>query len=236
MRLLPPWPRPRRALLPPRRASADLQSLIGRAVSLHQAGDLEGAVQAYEEAIRLGADGPAVRSNLGAALAGLGRVDEAVEQLRRALAVDPANTAIRRNLALAYYKAGRVAEAAGEAEVVLGAQPESEAARLLLADCLFRLGQNAGVVELLRPSRGGRPPSARRPTSSAWPSSPRAAWPRPRRPRPGAAATTRRRPTSPGHDVHKRQGLPAGPARDRAGPREVNPQAAPRELRRPGSA
>jgi tetratricopeptide (TPR) repeat protein len=139
-------------------ASADLQSLIGRAVSLHQAGDLEGAVQAYEEAIRLGADGPAVRSNLGAALAGLGRVDEAVLHYRRALAADPANTAIRRNLALAYYKAGRVAEAAGEAEVVLGAQPESDAARLLLADCLFRLGQNARVVELLQPLAGRAAP------------------------------------------------------------------------------
>ena len=132
-------------------ASADLQSLVGRAVSRHQSGDLEGAVRAYEEAIRLGADGPAVRSNLGAALAGLGRVDEAIEAYRRALAVEGANVAIRRNLALAYYKSGRMAEAAGEAEVVLGAQPESESARLLLADCLFRLGQNARVIELVRP-------------------------------------------------------------------------------------
>ncbi|HXK08954.1 MAG TPA: tetratricopeptide repeat protein [Vicinamibacteria bacterium] len=130
--------------------STDLPALVGRAVALHQAGDIEGAVKAYEEAIRLGADGPVVRSNLGAALARLGRLDEAVEQYRRALAGDGTNVPIRRNLALAYYKAGRLEDAAREAEAVFQAQP-GDASRLLLADCLFRLGQNARVVELLEP-------------------------------------------------------------------------------------
>ncbi|HUL80365.1 MAG TPA: tetratricopeptide repeat protein [Vicinamibacteria bacterium] len=132
-------------------ASSDLQALVNRAFALHQAGDVEGAVQAYEEAIRLGADGPVVRSNLGAALARLGRYDEAIEEYRRALAADGANVAIRRNLALAYYKAGRMSEAAREADAVLEAQPGSDPSRVLLADCLFRLGQTARVVELLKP-------------------------------------------------------------------------------------
>ena len=50
----------------------------------------------------LGADSPVLRSNLGAAYAGLGRYEDAVLQYGRALATDGANVAIRRNLALAF--------------------------------------------------------------------------------------------------------------------------------------
>ena len=146
---------------------------------------------------RSGPRAPALRSNLGAAYAGLGRYDDAIEQYRRALATDGGNVAIRRNLALAYYKAGRLTEAAREAEKVLAAQPENDAATLLLADCRFRLGQNARVDRA--PAAAGRPRrrrSARCRTCSAWRSSPRAGRPR-RRPRSTACcATARPRPTS----------------------------------------
>ena len=178
-------------------APADPAALLARAVSLHQKGDVEGAVALYERVLALGADSPVLRSNLGAAYAGLGRYEDAVEQYGRALATDGGNVAIRRNLALAFYKAGRLTEAAGEAEKVLAAQPENEQATLLLADCRFRLGQNARVIEILQPlaARADRR-SARCRTCSAWRSSPRAAPPR-RRPRSIAcSATARPRPTS----------------------------------------
>jgi tetratricopeptide (TPR) repeat protein len=132
-------------------APADPASLLASAVSLHQKGDVEGAVALYERVLALGADSPGLRSNLGAAYAGLGRYDDAIEQYGRALATDGGNVAIRRNLALSLYKAGRLTEAAGEVEKVLAAQPENEAATLLLADCRFRLGQNARVIEILQP-------------------------------------------------------------------------------------
>jgi tetratricopeptide (TPR) repeat protein len=99
----------------------------------------------------MGLDDPAVRSNLGAAYAALGRYDDAIEQYRRAIARDEANVAVRRNLALAFYKAGRLEEAASAAEAVALAQPDNASARLLLADCLFRLGRFERVIELLQP-------------------------------------------------------------------------------------
>jgi tetratricopeptide (TPR) repeat protein len=132
-------------------AAADAAALLSRAVSLHQAGDLEGAVAAYEQLLALGAESPAIRSNLGAAYAQLGRYDGAIEQYRRALAADAGNVAIRRNLALAYYKTGRMSDAAQEAQAIVGAQPDNDAAKVLLADCLYRLGQGRRVIELLQP-------------------------------------------------------------------------------------
>jgi tetratricopeptide (TPR) repeat protein len=135
-------------------APPDPAAAFARAVALHQAGDVEGAVAAYEEALRLGVDSPALHSNLGAAYTRLGRLDDAIEQYRRALLADGANVAIRRNLALAYYKSGRLAEAATELQTVVAAQPPNESATLLLADCLFRLGQPGRVVELLQPLAG----------------------------------------------------------------------------------
>lgn len=134
--------------------SNDPAAIVAEAVRRQQQGDFAGAVAGYERVLGLGVDDPAVRSNLGASYAALGRYDDAIDQYRRALARDEANAAIRRNLALAYYKTGRMEDAAREAEAVALAQPESEAARLLLAECLFRLGQNSRVVDLLQPLAG----------------------------------------------------------------------------------
>jgi Flp pilus assembly protein TadD len=92
-----------------------------------------------------------LRSNLGAAYAGLGRYEDAVEQYGRALASDSGNVAIRRNLALAFYKAGRLTEAAAERRSPRRSRERGRHAAL--ADCLFRLGQPAGR-ELLQPLAG----------------------------------------------------------------------------------
>jgi Flp pilus assembly protein TadD len=83
-------------------APADPAALLARAVSLQQAGKVEGAVALYEQVLGMGADSPVLRSNLGAAYAGLGRYEDAVEQYGRALVSDGGNVAIRRNLALAF--------------------------------------------------------------------------------------------------------------------------------------
>jgi tetratricopeptide (TPR) repeat protein len=135
-------------------APANPQVVLGEAVRMQQQGDFAGAAASYERILALGVEDPALRSNLGATYAALGRYDDAIDQYRRALARDEANVAIRRNLALAYYKTSRMQDAAREAEAVALAQPENVAARLLLADCLFRLGQNGRVVDLLQPLAG----------------------------------------------------------------------------------
>jgi tetratricopeptide (TPR) repeat protein len=141
----------------PAAAPSEPAALFAEALRLQQQGDVAGAAAAYEKVFALGVEHPALRSNLGAAYAALGRYDDAIEQYRRALERDGSNVAIRRNLALAFYKTGRMEDAAREAEAVALAQPESEAARLLLAECLFRLGQNKRVIDLLQPVAGRVP-------------------------------------------------------------------------------
>jgi tetratricopeptide (TPR) repeat protein len=135
----------------------DAAALYARAVSLHRAGDLEGAVKAYREVVALDPRNPEVRSNLGAALAALGRYEEAIDSYRAALAVAPANVRIRLNLALAYYKSAEIALAAEELESVHVATPGDRQATLLLADCRLRLGEYGKVEALLRPLESEHP-------------------------------------------------------------------------------
>src|SRR5512144_486376 len=101
---------------------ADLDAVLTRALELHQSGDLEGAAALYVQVLRAVPSAARVRSNLGAAWAGLGRYEDAIDQYRQALEqID--EPSIRRNLAVALLKTGEVREAAAEAERALVAQP-----------------------------------------------------------------------------------------------------------------
>ena len=125
-----------------------------RAVKLHQAGDLQGAVRAYLAILEKYPARVDVRSNLGAAYSALGSYEQAIEQYKRALIVDGGNPAIRFNLAMAYYKAAWFAEAATELERFLTAVPNSPQtanAQLVLADSNVRLGQYKKVIQSLSP-------------------------------------------------------------------------------------
>src|SRR5437762_13508454 len=90
------------------------QELVQDAIQKQQAGDLEGAIAEYKQFLKLHPEATAIHSNLGAALAGLGRFEEAVPEYKTALRESPALTAARLNLALVYYKMGRIADAARE--------------------------------------------------------------------------------------------------------------------------
>ena len=141
------------AQAPAQAPSADEQQvddLLSRALIAHKAGDLMGAVQNYQVALDIAPDRADIRSNLGAALVGLGRYTEGIDQYKKALAGrnDPS---IRLNLALALYKAGRAEEGVPEFQAVLGADPANKQAALLLADCLLQLGRDREVIDLLTP-------------------------------------------------------------------------------------
>ena len=127
-----------------------LDELLSRALIAHKAGDLVGAVQSYEVALQIAPDRPDIRSNLGAALVGLGRFSEGIDQYRKALAAhdDPS---IRLNLALALYKAGKATEAIPEFQHVLEADAANKQAALLLADCLLQESRDREVIDLLTP-------------------------------------------------------------------------------------
>lgn len=135
----------------PTPAPPTAEESFARGVQLHQAGDILGAIEAYQSALEKDPRRVDARSNLGAAFVRLGRYEDAVREYRRALEVDPGHAGVRFNLALALYKSALVAEATRELEQVLAVDPRQKAAVLLLADCRLQMGDEAGVIALLEP-------------------------------------------------------------------------------------
>jgi len=132
--------------------AASSEALLQHAVTLHQAGDLDGAIRAYRQYLAAEPDSVQARSNLGAALARMGRYEEAVEEYDRALAKSPDNPALLLNLGLAYYKTGRLADAAARFERAASLAPQfKEQVTLLLASCYNSLGRYKEAVALLAP-------------------------------------------------------------------------------------
>ena len=84
-----------------------LQQLVQDAMQKQQAGDLEGAVTEYRQFLKVHPEAAAIHSNLGAALAGLGRFEEALPEYKIALKQSPKLEGARLNLALVYYKMGK---------------------------------------------------------------------------------------------------------------------------------
>jgi tetratricopeptide (TPR) repeat protein len=144
----------------PARAQSDADALLSRALVLHQSGELEGAAALYVQLLRAYPGAGRLRSNLGAAYAGLGRYEEAIEQYRKALEQElppEEGASVRRNLALALQKSGRTLEAAEEARGLLASAPGNRDALLLLADCHLRLGDAQAAAQLLAPAASADP-------------------------------------------------------------------------------
>jgi len=132
-------------------AVPDFERFFARALELHQAGDLLGAIDAYKAALAINGDRADALSNLGAAYVRLGQYDDGIRQYEAALKAEPANSTFRMNLALAYYKSARPNEAVLHLKRVVASAPDMKAAYLVLADCYMQIGQDREVVALLTP-------------------------------------------------------------------------------------
>jgi tetratricopeptide (TPR) repeat protein len=128
------------------------QQLVQDAMQKQQSGDLEGAVPEYRQFLKLHPEVAAIHSNLGAALAGLGRYEEALPEYKTALRLSPKLEGARLNLALVYYKMGRIDDAATQLEKVTAEDPSNHQAVLLLADCYERMGREDDVIKVLEPA------------------------------------------------------------------------------------
>jgi tetratricopeptide (TPR) repeat protein len=126
-------------------------AVLRRAIELHQAGDIPGAIAAYRAYLEQAPKSVMARSNLGAALSKAGRYEDAIGEYRQALDLEPRNLPIRVNLGLAYYKTSQISAAAEELAKAVEQQPSNRQALFLLADCDLRLGENKKVIELLAP-------------------------------------------------------------------------------------
>ncbi|HYE50512.1 MAG TPA: tetratricopeptide repeat protein, partial [Azospirillaceae bacterium] len=89
-----------------RTAGTDPGALLGRAMSLHQAGRLDEAEAAYLELLRRVPDHPDALNLAGVAAHQLGRSDEGKARLRRAVAVQPDFAAAWNHLGLVLYQTG----------------------------------------------------------------------------------------------------------------------------------
>ena len=127
------------------------QALVEDSMNRQHAGDLEGAVKGYRQFLKLHPEAIPIRSNLGAALAGLGRFEEAVVEYKKVLHAAPSTSGTRLNLALAYYKMGRIADATDQLVKVHAQDSANQQATLLLADCYLRMDQNKDVIRILQP-------------------------------------------------------------------------------------
>lgn len=142
--------------------SVSPQEMLQKAMEMQRAGDAEGAIGQYRAFLKEHPDVPFVHSNLGAALAQLGRYSEAISEYEEALKESPDSPdrpAISLNLALAYYKMGQYGPAAEKLTTVHKALPDNQQATLLLSDCYLRLGKNGKVIELLEPLAQKQPDS-----------------------------------------------------------------------------
>ncbi|MFL6307371.1 MAG: tetratricopeptide repeat protein [Candidatus Sulfotelmatobacter sp.] len=127
------------------------QDLVQDAIQKQRSGDLAGAVPEYKQFLQAYPEATAIHSNLGAALAGLGRFEEAISEYKIALQQSPKVVEARLNLALCYYKMGRLQAAVTELVRVHAADPENHQAVLLLADCYMRMAQENDVIRVLGP-------------------------------------------------------------------------------------
>lgn len=125
------------------------ETYFRQALELHQAGDILGAIAAYQASLNLDPDNPGARSNLGAAYVRLGRYDEAIVEYRKAVDAAPRDAAFQFNLALAYYKSAQVPAAAATFATVVSLKPDHLNARLLLGDCYLQMGRFQDAIDQL---------------------------------------------------------------------------------------
>ncbi|HYK37543.1 tetratricopeptide repeat protein [Alloacidobacterium sp.] len=127
------------------------EQLVQDAQQKQRSGDLEGAVAEYKQFLQMYPEATAIHSNLGAALADLGRFEEAISEYKIALKQSPSLVQARLNLALCYYKMGRINDAAAELEKVHVEDPGNHQAALLLGDCYMRMDRENDVIRVLEP-------------------------------------------------------------------------------------
>jgi tetratricopeptide (TPR) repeat protein len=138
-------------LLPVAGYAQSPQELVQDAIRQQRAGNLDVAVEEYRKFLKIDPEATAIHSNLGVALAGLGRYQEAIPEYLIALKQAPKLAAARLNLAIAYYKVGRIDDAATQLEEVHLEDPNNHQAVLLLGDCYLRMDREQDVIRVLGP-------------------------------------------------------------------------------------
>jgi tetratricopeptide (TPR) repeat protein len=112
---------------------------IGRLAQVD--GDLDEAIEAFQQAVRLNPNEPVIRRELAGALAAAGRIDEAFAELAAALLVDPRNVDVMTAVGQLFLDANRSADAVGVLRRAVELAPERRHVHYALAVALSRAGR-----------------------------------------------------------------------------------------------
>jgi tetratricopeptide (TPR) repeat protein len=118
---------------------AEVQTGLGN--QLLQAGNVSGAFERYQRALRINPDSPEVHESLGSALVQLGRVPEAIVQYEQALRIKPNYFEAQMNLGSALVREGRVPDAITHYEEAVRIKPDYPDAHLNLGRALWIQGR-----------------------------------------------------------------------------------------------
>jgi tetratricopeptide (TPR) repeat protein len=113
-------------------------------------GNIEAAITAYEEALRLRPAFPDALVNLGSIYGEMGRHGDAVDQFERVLEIEPSNADARNNLGVALEASGRVDDAIAQYEAALALQPDQADAHYNLGTALARRGRGIEAARHLQ--------------------------------------------------------------------------------------
>jgi len=124
------------------------QDLMGSA--LRHAGDAEGALVHFAEAIRINPYNAEAHNHLGNILADRGELGEAVAHYAEAVRINPHDEIFHNNLGNALYAQGKVDEAIGHLRAALRIKPGFAEARYNLGSILGSQGKHAEAVAHFR--------------------------------------------------------------------------------------
>jgi len=115
--------------------------------ALQDKGDIHGAIEAYNEAIRLAPHFAAAHANLGVALHDSGDLPGAIGAYQVAIRFDPADPKVLSNLGFAYKESGNVAGAITALKQVIELDPENPEAHFDLGNMLQAVGNFDGAID-----------------------------------------------------------------------------------------
>lgn len=131
------------------RSANPSQEGFRRGTELYQKGDLRGARDAYESALKFAPNRVDLLSNLGLVYSQLGQQERAIKCFHGALKIDPQQSSVRLNLGITLMRAEHFDDARTELAKVVTMQPENLLARNLLGLCLLKLDRvEEGIAEL----------------------------------------------------------------------------------------
>lgn len=128
----------------------DAKALYEKASALQAAGELEGAISTYREAVEVDGDRTSqIHYNLGTALAAHGDSEGAEAAYRRCIELDPRNVYAIDNLGAVLQGVGRVDDAMQCYRHALEIDPDNAWAHAALGGLLYALGENESAVQPL---------------------------------------------------------------------------------------